>query len=571
MNKRRIRLVVILILAVVVGFLLLRGGGPEIEPGSTLVLTLEGQYVEAQRPPLFARLLGEPSRPFVSLLSTLAVAERDDRIDTVVLVLRPVGIGWGKAGELHAAIRRLSESGRRTIAFLDVSSFSASRLYFVATAADEIIIVPGGTVPVVGLAAEYFFLGGLWEKLGITFEVGKAGRYKSAVEAISDKQMSEASREMANSLLDSTHRAFIEAIAEGRDMSVDEVMATIDKGPMQPVALEALGLVDGSRHLDEVLDELGEKRVMGREYAQVDPSDVGFDPVAEVALIYGSGTVVPGRGTVSRSGDPVMAAETVSKAILDAAQSPDVDAIILRIDSPGGSALAAEQIHRAIVQARSSNKPIVASFSDLAASGGYYVAAAADSIVSAPGTLTGSIGVFALRPVLGGALDKLGVGRETLLRGRYADFLSVTEPLSDATRARLQDLVLDTYSLFLERVADGRDMTLEEVDAVAQGRVWTGRQALEVGLVDELGGLRTAVDRVREELDLEADADVVLVPFPAPRSLGEELAEALSGRLRAIVLGRLALPGITDHALIWLTELPPSTPLLVPPVLVDIH
>lgn len=572
MKSRRIRIYLLLGLLVVIGLLLVsRGGGPEVKPGSTLVLTLEGDYIEAPSPPLVARLLGERARPFVWLLSTLAMAERDDRIDTVVLVLRPLGIGWGKAGELRAAIARLGEKGHKTIAFLDFASFSASREYYVATAADEIWIVPGGAIPVVGLAAEYVFLGGFWEKLGITFEVGKAGRYKSAVEAYVGTEMSDASREMANSLLDSTYQAFVDGIVEGRGLSRDEVLSIIDKGPIMPTELHALRLVDGIRHLDELLDDLGDERINGSEYATIDPAELGFDPVAEVALIYGSGTVVPGRGNTSRRGDPIMASDTISKAIRDAAEDPDIDAIVLRIDSPGGSALAAEKIHRAIIEARKFDKPIIASFSDVAASGGYYVAAPADSIVSTAGALTGSIGVFALRPVLGGALDKLGIGHETLLRGRYADFLVVGDPLSEGARARLNGLVLDTYQLFLQRVAEGRKLTLEQVDRIGQGRVWTGRQALEIGLVDELGGLRTAVEHVRERLGLEADADVVLIPFPPPRSLGEQIAEAVSGRLRALVVAELGLPVFADQALGWLAELPMSTPLLVPPVLVDIH
>lgn len=573
-TRSKIRIALLLIVGIVVASLWLRGSGgsgPDIEPGSTLVLDLQGGYVEAPRASIIERLLGDESTPMVSLLSRFAMAKRDDRLATVVIVIRPLEIGWGKAGEIRDAITRLSEAGRRTVAYLELASFSASREYYIASAADEIYVVPGGTVPVVGLAAEYFFLGGLWEKLGVSFEVGKAGRYKSAVEAYAGTEMSDASAEMANSLLDDTHAAFVDGIAQGRGFERAQVLDIIDQGPMLASELEAHGLVDGTLHLDELLDEIGGDVIRESRYASVQPSDVGFDPVAKIALVYGAGNVVQGRGRRSTGGGPVFASKTVSEAILEAAKDPSVDAIILRIDSPGGSALAAEEIWRALQRAREEGKPIIASFSDLAASGGYYVAVGADSIVSAPGTLTGSIGVFALRPVLGGALEKIGVNTQSLTRGRYADFLLAGEPLSEATRERLQAIVLDTYQLFLERVAAGRETTPEAIDRVAQGRVWTGRQAFEAGLVDELGGLHTAVHRVRRALELDPDADVALVPFPAPLSLAEELASALEGRVASIAAAQLPLPAVLRRIEGWLTELPTNSPLLIPPMHVEIR
>ena len=569
-SKFRIFLLVVLAVLLAMAFLQDRAG-PEISPGSTLVLEIGGEYVEAAQPSLIARALGEDQRSFVSLLSTLTMAERDDRLAAVVLVIRPLQIGWGKADELRAAVGRLGDAGRKTVAFLEVASFSATREYYVATAADEIYVVEGGAVPVVGLAAEYLFLGGLWEKLGVGFEVGKAGKYKSAVESYTGRGMSEPTREMAESLLDSANGAFVDAIAEGRGMDRTSVVAAIYRGPVLPVELVVQGLADGSLHLDELLEEMPGEIVRHDTYAGVLPAEVGFRPVASVALVYGSGPVVQGRGSRSWGGGSVMASKTLAETIAQAAEDPQIDAILLRIDSPGGSALAAEEIWRAIVAAREHGKPIVASFSDLAASGGYYVAAAADGVVSNGGTLTGSIGVFALRPLMGGALDKLGVARESMTRGAYADFLLASEPLSDGARARLQGIVQSTYELFLERVAEGRPLELGQVDAVAQGRVWAGRQALEIGLVDEIGGLRAAVDRIRRALELDPDADVELVARPAPKRLSEELAELLEARLARVVYEALPLPrgfGWVDSLLATVSA---DGPLLVPPVLVEIR
>ena len=568
-SKLRIFLLVLLGL-VLASLLFSEAEGPPIAEGSTLVIELEGEYVEGPRSPLVSRLLGERTNSFAALLSTLAMAERDDRLDNVILVIRPLGMGWGKAGELREAIARLRDAGRRTIAFLEIASFSASREYYVASVADEVYVVTGGAVPVVGLAAEYFFLGGLWEKLGVTFEIGKAGKYKSAVEAYSGTGMSEASREMAESLLDSTNDAFLAAIGDGRSMDADAVRSAIDRGPMMPGELVELGLADGSLHLDELLDDMPGEIVRQSRYAAVTPAEVGFEPVAHVGVVYASGTVVSGRGSRVR-GEPVMASETISEAIHDAAENPEIDAIILRIDSPGGSALAAEQIWRSIATARQHDKPIIASFSDLAASGGYYVAAGADAIVANGGTLTGSIGVFALRPVLGGALDKLGIGLESMTRGEHADFLLAGRPLSTGARMRLQGIVLSTYQLFLDRVAEGRSLPLADVDAVAQGRVWTGRQAREIGLVDELGGMRVALDRVRSELDLAPDADVLIVPYPEPTTLSQEIAELLDARVAEAVAGHLPLPNAVRALESWWADLPLESPLLVPPLLVEIR
>ncbi len=566
----KIRIVLLLVVGAVAASLFFgERAGPSIEPGSTLVIELEGAYVEAPNAPFLARALGEARRPFVGVLSRFAMAARDERIETVVVVIRPLGVGWGKAEELRGAITRLGESGRRTIAYLDLAAFGASREYFVASAADTVYIVPGGSLPVVGLAAEYFFLGGLWQHLGIEFEVGKAGKYKSAVEAYAGTGMSDPSREMATSLLDAAFDRYVDAIAEGRGLARQEVLEAIDRGPMLPAELEANKLVDGSMHLDALLDSLEGEIVQPEDYAGVQPADVGFEPVAEVALIYASGNVVQGRD--NGRGGPVMASRTLSRAILDAAEDASIDALILRVDSPGGSALASDEIWRAVERAREHDKPIIASFSDVAASGGYYVAAGADKIVSNGGTLTGSIGVFALRPVLGGALEKLGINVESLSRGRYAEFLLGSEPLSEGARRRLQGMVLETYGLFLERVAAGRSLTVEAVDGVAQGRVWTGRQAQAAGLVDRIGGLHDAVDEVRRALELDPDADVALVPYPAPRSLGEQLASALEGRVTAVARASLPLPAAMRQLESWFAELPTDSPLAVPPVLVDIH
>lgn len=551
----------------------LGGGSPvEVEDGSTLVIELSGEYVDAAEPNPLARLAGDATRPLLGLLGLFTRAERDARIETVVLRIEPLAIGWGKADEIRAAAVRVRESGKRVVAHLEIQGFLANKELYVASAADEIFVAPGSAIPLVGLAAEYVHLGGLWEKIGVEFDVARAGRYKSAVEVYAERTMSDDAREMANSLLDDAWARFVSALAEGRHLPVSEVEEAIDRGPVRSQELEALGLIDGEVHLDELLEREGGALLYGTDYASVDPDSIGFDPKASVALIFGVGTVLQGEASDSPlSSEAVFASGTISRAIVDAAEDPEIDAILLRIDSPGGSALASEIIWRAIGRARALGTPVVVSMSDVAASGGYYVASAADAIVADPGTLTGSIGVFAIRPVVGGLFEKLEVGVEALTRGKHADFLLSTEKLSPAALARLQTSVSDTYQLFLARVADGRGLSIDAVDKVAQGRVWSGRQAFDAGLVDEVGGLYTAARRAKVEIGLDPDDDVFLIPYPKPLSLSEQLVRAFSSASIRAVAPTFEWPAPLAQLAEAARGLPTGSPALIPPMMIEIR
>ena len=569
---RKLRVVaVVFVLIAVVSYFFRSESGVTIEPGSTLVIEIEGNYVEASGAPWLATLLGEAERPFAGLLTTLALAERDDRLRNVVVVIRPLQIGWGKAEEIRAALGRLRTAGRNTIAYLDMSSLSANLEYFIASAADEVYLTPAGSAPVIGLAANYFFLGGLWEKLGVSFDIGKAGKYKSAVESLTAEEMSSASKEMANALLDSISDLFIESIMQGRNKTREEALAIIDRGPMMEAGLRETGLVDRVEYLDAVLSGLDAPVVEALDYASVTPEALGFSPVASVALIYGTGNVVQGWASQAPARGPVFASRTASQAIHNAAIDPSIDAIILRIDSPGGSALASEQIWRSVEKARDEGKPIIASFSDVAASGGYYAAVGADEIVSNAGAYTGSIGVFAVRPVLGPALAEIGIDSQSLIRGRHANILATSEPLSEEGRARLQSVVLEIYRVFTTRVSNGRELPLERVDEIAQGRVWTGAQAYEIGLVDRLGGLHEALAAVREKLDLDPKADVALVSFPAPRGLAEELASLFQMKLDPFDMGMRLFPRAFRPVQHWLGQVSFDEPLAILPVWVEMR
>src|SRR5271157_249009 len=570
---RRLFVVLLIVVAVTVGVAL--WNAPSVKPGSVLQLDIAGSYVDESSVPFTARLFGERKTPLAALLSELRKAEHDARLAAVVLRVRKLDIGWGKAQEIRDAVTALRTAGRHPIAYLEVEDYGANLEYFVASAAEQVYLSPATRTPFVGMAAEYLFLGGLWEKFGVQVEVERVGEYKSAAEIYAAKEMSEPHRVMANALLDSISQNFVHAVAESRGLAPEQVSATIDAAPVIPREMKERKLIDGIAFLDEVISMQGERPlVKGQEYAAISPESVGIKPEANFALIYGTGAVVTGEGGSNSRGSPQLAAETVSRAFHDAAEDPSIRAIIFRVDSPGGSPLASDLVWRATQQARAKGKPIIASFSDVAASGGYYAACGVDAIVAEPTTLTGSIGVFVLRPIVGGLLDKLGIGVASLTRGAHADLLLSTQPLKPDTRALVQTEVRAVYDLFVSRVAEGRKLSAERVDEIGRGRVWTGVQAREVGLVDELGGLHTAVMKAKEKVGLRPGADVMLVAFPAPEPLAVQIREALQGAaVRAAASDPLLpeLPASLRRVVGWLTSVPSGSPVLLPPVAVEIR
>ncbi len=561
-NLVRIALVVLVLLGLATW---LGGGGPKIAEGSYVHIDVGGSYVEAAQAPLVSQLVAGGPTPLVSLLSEFAKVERDERIAGVILRIEPLEVGWGKAQEIRGGIERLRAKDRRVVAYLELEKFGANVEYYIASAADEVIVAPGTRNPLVGLAAEYFFFGELFERIGIDVEYERVGDYKSAVEAFAEGGMSEPAREMADWLLDSIDEQFVAGIAASRGLTEAEVRAAIDSAPTTPEELRALGLIDGTNFLDEIVDRIDADVVAAEDYRAVDPSDVGFDPEVRVALIYGSGPVVTGEGSRGFGGDPQLAAKVVSDALLEASEADDIDAVVLRVDSPGGSALASDLVWRATQRVREKDIPVVASFSDVAASGGYYVAAGADRIVALPGSITGSIGVFVIRPVLREFFAKLDVGVVTETRGRHADLLLASEPLSDATRRRMRSDVESVYESFVARVAEGRGLSREEVDAVGRGRVFTGAQAAERGLVDTLGGLRDAVVEAKRAAGFDDDADAILIPYPPPKPFFEQLADSVGASVRNAAV----LPGL-EPVVAWAqraASVGTGTPVLMPPVL----
>ncbi len=567
--RRIITIALVLGVAAMIGIALLRTGS-QIPEQSVLVLELGGQLEEA--PPLDAlQRLSARGPALPTLLLQLEKAAADTRVQAVLLQIRALDIGYARIQELRDAVMRLRRAGTVVIALLDLATLNATRELYLASSADKIYLVPGFLGPFAGIAGQYLHLGGFFEKLGVQIEYERVGKYKSAPEMFAARELSEPAREIFNNLLDGLFAQIVTGIATGRGLEATRVRELVEAAPSTADEYIAVGLADGVADLKQVLEleGLGEaEEVRWDVYVRVDPRDLGLRSGPRIALIFGDGPITQGgRGLSPRA--RAFAADSISEALEDAAEDEDILAVVLRINSGGGSALASDQLWRVVQRVRE-KKPVVISMADAAASGGYYVASAATAIVAEPATLTGSIGIFFLRPALSGLYRKLGIGSEVLARGPYAEIAVGDKPFTAAQRERTSRFVRALYQEFLERVASGRGVSTEEVDRLGQGRVWLGESALAHGLVDELGGLHAAVTRAQHEAGLDPELDPERVILPGPRGLVNQLSDLMRGELSRGLMERIIpvrLPLILRSAALLVEgEL-----AYLPPYWVEIH
>lgn len=559
--RRRRKWIVLLLILGLIGYAVFRMGRnePAIAGGSYLLLDIGGEYIDGPPEDFIGRWFRGGNPTLLEMLTAIRNAQHDKRIVGVVARIRSLDIGWAKLQDLRDALVEYKQSNKPLIALVINEVGSANAEYFLATAADRIYLSPATTAPLSGLAAQALFLGGVWEKLDIDMHVEKIAEYKSMGEMIGSKEMSGPHRQMLNEMLDSLNAQFVGTIAQARKLDPAEVQRIIDSCPTSPAEYEAAKLADGVRHVQDLQDEIGEQVELVRtpKYLRIRPESLQLNQGPGIALVYGVGNVVSDdhNGT-SRD---VLGPEGVGKSLRDAAKDESIEAIVFRVDSPGGSALGSELVWRAIVEARE-KKPVIVSMSDVAASGGYYVAAGATKIVAQPTTLTGSIGVVFARPQIDRLMQRLGIASETITRGKHAADDSLLTPLTPETRARLVLEMRSIYDTFVDRVASGRSLTTERVDELGRGRVWTGIQAKENGLVDELGGLRTAVAVAKAEAGIGAATEVRLEYFPKDHGLASRLGLAVDTRIRA------ALPAwIRDVSAVLEAELTPLVPLTLLP------
>lgn len=507
-------------------------GRPSVAENSVLVLSVSGGLPDYVAEEPLAKAFGiKQEQSFTSLLTQLRKAKVDKRIGAVMLDIDFPDIGWGKADEFRDAVADFKTSGKPVYAYMEIGT---NKEYYLATAADKIFLPPSGDIYINGFAAEAMFYKGSLDKLGIEADVIQIGpKYKNAPDRYTKKEMGEGQREVLNAVLDEYYGRFTKAIAESRKKSVDDVKALIDNAPYNTIKAKELGLIDDAFYPEQVDNDLKAKlgyaadaklrMIRGGEYREIPSDTLGLNDGEKVAVIYASGGINVGRSSNGPLNGEMVGSDTIVQAVNDAAEDKSVKAIVLRVDSPGGSALASDLMWHAIENAKT-KKPVVVSMADVAASGGYYIACNANKIVAEPSTVTGSIGMFLGKPVVKGLYDWLGVTNEYVMRGKNAGIFRETEKFTPEERAKMTEQAnIVYYDNFVPKVAKGRNKTTEEINTLGQGRVWTGTQAKGNGLIDEFGGMEKAISIAKELANLPADKDVRRVVFPAPRPYFETL------------------------------------------------
>ncbi len=476
------------------------------------IIRLDGSY-PYQPTSTFFSAAGES---YVHLLERLQSAATDKSAKAVVLKIERPGFSFAQIEELRAAIAEVQAADKTVIAYVNGDASNGS--YLLASACDRVVLHPAGGLDTVGLSSEMLYFRGTLDLVGVEPQYARRSEYKSFAEQYTEHEPSDPAREQTDALLDDLFAAFVAGVARSRAMPEDDVLELIDGAPYSAQEALDLGLVDDLAYpedLEELLaGDLPKGFTADDEYGMAS-EHTGWAPGRQLAIIYVTGAITGGESQTPGifGGTATSGSKTVVRALRQAAEAEGVKAVVLRVDSGGGSAFASDEIWRAVEALKETDKPVVVSFGGVAASGGYYVAAGADHIFAEATTITGSIGVIGGTFSLGGLYDKLEIGTELHTRGRNAGMYASSRPMDPVEYAALDRLIGQTYELFKTRVSDGRGLTLEEVEEVARGRVWSGTRAEEVGLVDELGSFSDAIAKARALADIPERAEVDLVTF----------------------------------------------------------
>ena len=513
---------------------------------------------------------GGSAENFKTKLDRIHKAAKDDAVKALYLEIDGVTTGWGKLDELTRAVAEFRKTGKKAYAYMEGGD---GKDYLLATSCDEICVPESGWILLTGVRAEVSFYKDLFDKIGVKADMLRMGEAKSAVEAYTQTKMSDASRKQLEGVLDDYYQnGMVGRIVQNRadkKFTADQVKKLIDEGPYAAHAAEKAGLIDRVVYKQDLEDsfkkDLKEEDVkLVRNYGQakteeldlsspfaifklLSPSkDTASSEKPKIAVIYAVGVINSGKSTGSLFGEASCGSQTMIEAIRQAENDKTVKAIVLRVDSPGGSALASDLIWSEVVRCK---KPVIASMSDTAASGGYYISMGCKKIIAEPGTLTGSIGVFGGKMALEGAYEKLGIHTEVIGRGANAGIFSSTFPFSASEKEAMTALIHDAYDQFLDKAIEGRTkagvkITRKELEAIAGGRIWTGRQAKERGLVDDLGNLDDAVASAKKAAGVAEDKDLELLILPKPRSFIDALMDTKSESLAP----RMALQSLLREA-----------------------
>ncbi|WP_256004817.1 signal peptide peptidase SppA [Pedobacter deserti] len=508
-----------------------------VDNNTVLYLNLDQQILERTPSDAFANLPiigtdGEKRIGFYDIIKALKKAKDDDRIECVYVSASMPQAGFATLKEIRDALADFRKSGKKVIAYSEVYTQNA---FYVASVADKVYLNPQGALELKGFSSKIMFFKGALDKLGIEAQIVRVGSYKSAVEPFMAEGMSDKNREQVSAYLNGLYNTFLQGIGSARKIAVADLHDMADNYKIQqPSDALSAKLVDGLKYKDEVLDELrtlsGKEKdkdlntITINEYAKNAKAETGAGK-KRVAVIYANGDIMGGEGSNEEIGS-----ERLSRAIRKARTDSMVHAIVLRVNSPGGSALASDVIWREVLLARKV-KPVIASFGDVAASGGYYIACAADSIFVQPNTITGSIGVFGVIPNLQNLLNnKLGITFDGVKTGKYADIMSMERPMTSGERLIVQNDVNRVYDSFLSRVAEGRKKSKSYVDSIAGGRVWVGTDAVKIGLADRTGSFNEAIAAAAKKANLK---EYRVVEYPEMLSPIKSLMDGGTDKVKA--------------------------------------
>ena len=505
----------------------------QVRKNSVMMLDLNGTLAERSQENPLDLIMKDDYKTYGldDILSSIKKAKENEDIKGIYIQATSLGAGFASLEEIRNALKDFKESGKFVVAYGDAYT---QGLYYLSSVADKVLLNPQGMLEWRGLAATPMFFKDLLEKVGVEMQVFKVGTYKSAVEPFISTEMSAANREQINVYLSSIWGQITSAVAESRNLSVEALNKEADRMLMFYPAEESVknGLVDTLIYKNDVRDYL-------KNLAGIDKDDnmpiLGIQDMINVkknvprdksgnviAVYYAYGEI---DGGSSASTDEGINSEKVIKDLRKLKDNENVKAVVLRVNSPGGSAYGSEQIWYAVNQLKK-EKPVIVSMGDYAASGGYYISCNADTIVAEPTTLTGSIGIFGMMPNAKGLTEKLGVNFDVVKTNPYADFGNLTRPMNDGEKGLMQMYVNNGYELFLTRCSDGRGISMEELDKIAQGRVWTGSTAKELGLVDELGGLDKALEIAIGKAGLDA---YTVMSYPGKKSFFDMLTDTKPG------------------------------------------
>ncbi|HOX36399.1 MAG TPA: signal peptide peptidase SppA [Candidatus Brocadiia bacterium] len=490
------------------------------------------------------------------VLTGIARIAGDPKTDGILLRIRGGVGGFAKAQEIRRELKKCRDAGKKIVVFTE---YAENVDFMLASVANRIVMPSSGTVGLTGIAADVTFYKGLLDKVGLQFDVVHIGEYKDAAEPFTRSEMSPTMRESLTTLIDDLYRQIVEVIAEGRGKTPEQVKTIIDNAPMTPQEAKDAGLIDDVLYYDELVEDLkkGTLGTFSLKSRNLAPASQGLTPQAlmefyksmlfggggqkrpstrpAIALIHLEGPIVYGssEGNQSFFAEQQVWSEDVVKLVQGIRKNDRFKAMVVRVESPGGSALASDLIWREIELARQ-KMPVVISMADVAASGGYYIAAAGSYIMADPGTITGSIGVVGGKLVMKGLYDKLGMTHETIARGKSSTLFSSVEPWSEFQKQRLQSLLEATYKEFVGKVAANRKMEYKDVHAIAKGRVWTGQQAKANGLVDELAGTLEAVEKAKELAGVAGDKTITIERYPKPKDIIELLMGGSGSEVRSV-------------------------------------